>query len=176
MVRMARDLADLANTAKSVMRREPERGIRASPTPPKSMLKYIDPQGRYELHYPSTWSVSNVGGFFVRSREIGSFARVDVVDAAADLWPAVVAGLERGGAVVTLKQRPVPSRVHGELALDGTRFLWDALAYSIPDGTVVLSLGNVVDARRGRALEAYEDRILAAIRRHFRALKPPSLK
>jgi hypothetical protein len=170
---MARDLEKFAEAARSVMRREPERTTRISAAPPKSMARHIDPDGRYEIHYPSTWSVSNVGAFFVRSRDIGSFARVDVVETAADVWATVVAGLEKAGATVTLKGRPVPSRVHGELELSGTRFLWDALAYAIQDGSVVLSLGNVVDASRSRAIETYEDRILAAIRRHFRALKPP---
>jgi hypothetical protein len=165
--RMVHSMQDLA---RGIERSAPRGSAAIDPRPPKSFQCWRDPDGRFEFRSPSTWELTNVGGVMARSREIGSFARVDCIPASADPGGQVVQALERSGATVELQQRPgrAPTRLHGEIDLDGIHFRWDAFAYALPGAIAVLSLGNVVDVRRGRALERYEDVILASIRRHFR--------
>ena len=159
----------MRDAVRGLERSAPRDPGRIDARPPKSLVTWKDPAGRFELWYPSSWRLTNVGGVMARSASIGSFARVDVVESPTGLWGDVVRALEAAGAMVQLRHRPTETRLHGEVDLDSVHFRWDAYAHPVQGGVAVLSLGNVVDAKRGRTLERYEDVMLATIRRHFTA-------
>jgi hypothetical protein len=58
-------------------------------------------------------------------------------------------------------------RAECRLEAKGCVFAWEARRYRAGAEQVILATGNVVDEKRSKAVEAYEDAVLAAIRRHF---------
>ncbi|HEX7899885.1 MAG TPA: hypothetical protein VF950_19100 [Planctomycetota bacterium] len=127
--------------------------------PARGFTLYRDPAGRFELRHPSEWAVEN--GPHFHSRAMGSFARV--LDVEGDPFPSLAASFQAAGGRFEV-ERSKPGRAWGLLEVGGRRFAWDA---TLRDGLLLL-IGNVVDAARGAALETYEDRSLAALRRSFK--------
>lgn len=145
-------------------------GVRSMDRIPPGFKTYRDPQGRFRLSYPGNWKLHRSGAVHVVSEQIGSFARVDPFRGSREVWDEIQESFRQAGGKVKIESRrgTDPEVVKGWIKMDGRRFDWEARAYSIPTGTLVLSLGNVVDKRRGRAIERYEDGVLRAIRRHFK--------
>ncbi len=148
-------------------------GYRRLPAPigsPVGFDRYHDPAARFEFAYPAGWRLRRDGGVQVSSPKLGSFARVDAVPAAADFWACLEAAvLRRGGEFRRDEAREgPPGRARGGMRLAGLRFEWDGTAHRAADACVVLTLGSVVDPPRSGALELYEQKVLAAIRRSFR--------
>lgn len=134
---------------------------------PRSFRTYRDPDERFELGYPAEWRLKRDGGVHVSSARMGSFARVDVVPAGADFWSFLerAVDLERGTFRMDSHRG---GRARGVIRMAGLRFAWDGTVHPLGDRSVVLTLGNVLDSRRNRSIEAYEDRVFAAIRRSFK--------
>jgi hypothetical protein len=134
---------------------------------PKSFARYHDPQARFEFGYPSEWKLKRDGGIQVSSERMGSFARVDLVPAGTDFWSFLERAVDQEGGTFRMDSHR-GARARGEIRMDGLRFAWDGTVYALGDSTLALTLGNVLDSKRSAAIEAYEDRILAAIRRSFK--------
>lgn len=139
--------------------------------PPGSFALHRDPGGRFELSLPAEWTVVPGPPFFAHSPAVGSLAVVHVLDGAASLDAVLAAEWSAAGGTL-LDVRARGERLTATLKLGGRTFDWTAQAKPSGSRRAVLSLGNVVDASRGPTLEAYEDRILAAIRRSFRVYLP----
>ena len=129
--------------------------------PATGFQRYRDPAGRFELSHPAEWVVEEVDGLHLHSPAMGSFARVQ--EAVDDPWPALAEAFQAAGGRFILERRK-PGRAWGRLEAGGRSFGWDATLR----GGFLLLLGNVADPARGAALERYEDRALAAIRRSFK--------
>lgn len=146
------------------------RSRKAGSSRPISFVRYRDPEDRFELSYPAEWKLNPDLGVHASSALLGSFVRVDVVEESTEIWKQL--GLEAaqaGGALQVRSHRPgSPEVVTGHLVVGETRFSWSGCAWRINGVKVILSLGNVLDPARSRAIESYEDRILSAIRRHFK--------
>ena len=136
---------------------------------PKSFISYEDPGKRFELHYPSTWTLKKQNGIHISSSEIFSFARVDTGANAKQVWRDIRQHIEQmGGSMKIAKHTPgKPESVRGEVVLGNIRFRYDGYAWNLGKEVVVLSLGNVIDPKRSRGIEKMEDTILSGIRRHF---------
>lgn len=161
---MARLLQDLDRDVRTLPR------LRQAPVrsgDPKSFTRYHDPDARFEFGYPNEWKLKRDGGVHVSSPKLGSFARVDVVRSDTDFWEFLerAVDLEKGTFRMDAHRG---SRARGEIRMGGLRFEWDGTVYALGDRNAVLTLGNVLDSGRSRAVEAYEDKILAAIRRSFK--------
>jgi hypothetical protein len=161
MARQLRELDRLYRDLPSLRRPAPRIGA------PLSFARYHDPEARFEFGYPAEWRLKRDGGVHVSSPKLGSFARVDVVPAGADFWAFLerAVDLERGTFRLDSQRG---ARARGEIRMGGLRFAWDGTVHALGDRSAVLTLGNVLDARRSAAVESYEDKTLAAIRRSFK--------
>ena len=139
--------------------------------PPRNFVRYKDPKGIFELNYPSDWSLQKKEGVQVSSERLGSFARVDIRPDTPHFWDHLKQDFAEAGEEVEYLTRngSHPIHVRGKVRAKGMNFMWDAYAYALGNNRLILSLGNVVDPRRSKAIERYEDSVLAAIRRYFRA-------
>jgi hypothetical protein len=136
--------------------------------PPRNWAAFEDPEGRFLLRHPREWKrESEPGGVLVWSPQIGTFVRVDAVESVQEYWRRLRSELSRTGARISVGLR-TSQRARGECVGRGLRFAWETRFHRVCEGLlVVLSTGNVEDARRGRAFEAYEDAVLQGIRRFF---------
>jgi hypothetical protein len=158
---LAQSMRELSAGTRQSRHRRPE-GPRED-GPPAKLKTCRDPAGRYELQLPSEWQTRLDTGLFAFSPLLGSFARVDVVPASATLWKDLEQALGEAGLTAAFTEVKADG-AKGHVSMGIYRHALEALARPLADGVVVLCLGNVVDARRSRALERYEDRVLAAIR------------
>lgn len=149
------------NLARSKFGAVPNREI------PKTWKAYHDPEGRYVLHHPPEWKPNPKKGLSMDSAKIGSVVRVDRSTSLEDFERELLAELEPSEGKLAVKVRKA-DRLSGRLTVGARSFDWHSYAYPAKEGVLVLSLGNVVDAKRGKALERYEDATLSAIRRHFK--------
>ncbi len=135
---------------------------------------YRDPAGKFELRYPTEWDLQTGHGVLVRSPRIATFANVEVLPTADAPWRELeVAAAKLGGELeVTRRSAGPPRHLRGKLQLGPTRYAMNAWAHVVAGELVVLSTGNVVDADRATKIERYEDKVLDAIRREFRAPAP----
>ena len=159
------------DVARSMSRSRTRRDGPVKLSRPDSFKTYRDPKGLFVLEYPSDWTLRRGRTVQVNSDRLGSFARVDVVPFTSTLWRDLMAAMAREGTRVTIEKRngSKPVHVRGKVKVSSTRFSWNAYAYRNKDQKIILSLGNVIDSRRSRMIERYEDRVLAAIRREFSA-------
>ena len=162
---MTRAMRQLDRDARA-LHRSRRRIIR--PTRPKSFRSHYDRGGLFVLDVPSTWEVTVRRGILAVSRKIGSFARVDVLPKSESVWRQLIREMVRAGAKVSQRGGAKGDRLRGQVRIGETLFDWDARRHVVGDKCVILSTGNVLDSRRGRTLEEYEDRILESIRRNFR--------
>jgi hypothetical protein len=160
--RMMRDLSELSRSV-----RRPTHAEAPRPGKPVAFVRYVDDGRRFEFSYPEGWTLQTHAGVHAYSPRIGSFVRVDALPAADDPWPELTRLFDEAG-LAPIVDRSSPTHLRGRLTMPPLRFAWTARFYARGDESVILSLGNVVDASRGAQLEAYEDRVLSAIRRSFR--------
>jgi hypothetical protein len=137
---------------------------------PVTFVTYHDQQNRFQLSYPSDWSLERTGGIHVFSLRLGSFAHVSILPASGCLCNRLLEVIERAGGTAELKTTHAksPERVRGPLALRSYRYACDATAWAVGKSKVVLLIGNVTHPQRSAGIERYEDRVLSAIRRHFK--------
>ncbi len=133
-------------------------------TPPATFARYRDADLGFELHYPMEWSLRTQGALHVGSERIGTFAHVEILPAGTDTW----AHISREAGAILEELRAEGDRATGLLLTPKFRFRWDAQRFVRSRDQVILVTGNVIDSRRSRAIERYEDRVLAAIRRFFK--------
>ena len=149
-----------------------ERSSRTRPSKPTAgFTQYQDPQGRFELSYPTEWVREESQGLQVHSPVMGSFAWVDFVAPGVQAWELLESSLKPlgGNLQKTRSLLGPPEKAWGVLELGGRRFRCSGIVR----GGVLLLLGNVVDPERGATLERYEDRVLAAIRDSFKRAGSP---
>lgn len=167
--RAVRDAAAAATLLDATRR---SRGPRIPVGRPSSFLAHRDPRGRFEFHCPSEWDVRIEEGVTAVSTRLGTFARVDVLPAGVDVWGELKREMVAAGGDLTLDARQPRSADHarGKVTLGESRYALNGYRHRVGEESVVLSLGNVIDGRRGQGVERYEDRILEAVRREFRIL------
>ena len=160
--RTSRDLDSATRGARK--RKSPVRLMK-----PKNFISYEDPKKRFELHYPSDWTLEKHNGIHISSSKIFSFARVDVGKDEKRIWSHVKKRIEEAGGEMKLERRQAgsPEKVRGEVSMEGIRFRYDGYAWHLGKEAVILSMGNVIEPKRSRAIEKFEDTILEGIRRHF---------
>ena len=166
MVRQMDDLERVARRNRTVHVPPPRLGR------PKSFASFRDPAGRFVLEYPSEWTLEGKGPVRVFSPRIATFAQVEIHPDGSDPWADVEKRILKAGGEVSFATRS-PSGARASLSFGGRRFHWSADVHPVKGGSVILSMGNVLDLARSRALERYEDKVLAAIRRRFRILSVP---
>lgn len=171
MRRVSRDMSELSDVARAKRRTGAPK-----PSTPARFSLYRDPKGRFELRYPTSWECLGADGVLVRSPKIGTFARVDVVPGAPIRWLDLEESVKKADGELTIEKhlKGPPKQVRGKLRMGGTRFAWNAYAYEAAADTVVLFTANVIDAGRSTRMERYEDKVLDAIRREFKAPSPPA--
>lgn len=133
---------------------------------PSTFTTYQDPQGRFELNYPTEWMIHVDDGVHVASIHSGLFVRVDHVPHVTEIWSALARDLERKGIALRHSHHG-NGRDQGELLMDARQFAWEGFAYPTHDGVVILTLARSTDIKRGKAMELYSDVVLSRIRRHF---------
>jgi hypothetical protein len=134
---------------------------------PKTFAIARDSAGFFELSYPAEWELRNSGGAIqVCSRKLGSIARAETLEDSPDFWEP----FKRDGLEISADASP--ERASGRVKVEGVTFECALYAWKARGRRIVLSTYNVVDSRRGKALEDYEDRVLRRIRSHFRILEP----
>ena len=165
LVAMQRDLDESIKRVPRALR------ARADSRLPQTFAVFRDPQERFELSYPAEWKFETAAGSVqVFSERLGGMARVDVEPESPTFWEDLRKKLAQAGGESTLEgARPGhPEHARGVILVGKKRFGLDLYAYRTPAGIVVLSTFNVEDARRGAALEKYEDGIMKRIRNHFK--------
>ncbi len=135
--------------------------------PPPSFACHEDPRERFTLSYPGDWILTKRNGVHAASPRIGTFVHVEVLADTLDPWAFLVEDAKASGAVLDgLRTRE--DRASGTLVAGDYRFEWEARRFPRGSERIILATGNVADAKRSRAIERYEDVVLAAIRRYFR--------
>lgn len=172
MRRVQDDLHEVEDALPQVRRR---RGG-TKPGSPVKFATHRDPEGRFELRYPAEWELQTGHGVLVRSKRIASFANVETVAGAEAPWMELEESVKKlGGELEVTRRLPGPPRqLRGRLRLGPSQFLMNAWAHEVGSHLVVLTTANVVDPERSTKIERYEDKVLAAIRREFRAPARPT--
>lgn len=135
---------------------------------PRTFALYLDPGKRFELRYPKDWVLEVAEGIQVYSASLGTFVQVAVLPEGLDPWARLQAEARKGKLGGVLRDfRAQGEQASGILEAEPYVFEWEARRYP---GGLVLVTGNVLDSKRSKAVEAYEDTVLAAIRRHFKVM------
>ena len=140
---------------------------------PLAFDQFRDPKGRFILSHPKGWVLHREGeAVHAESETMGSFVGVDPFALNEDPWEIVIRQASEMGGKLDMAWKRASRVEHrrGDLTLGRMKFQWDGYLWKGRKSSVLLSLGNVIDSRRGRSLESYEDKTLAAIRRAFRSL------
>ena len=138
---------------------------------PVLFATYRDPDGRFELGYPTGWTLETGAAVLVRSNRLATFARVDVLPGSDASWDAFRSAVAATGGTLTV-QKENPRLLRGLLDWGGTRF--DLLARRQSRGSETLVFSTAGEAGLDAPFRPYESQILAAIRREFRVLPPPA--
>jgi hypothetical protein len=140
-------------------------GVRGRPA---KFATHRDPRGRFELGYPSGWELEDRDGILVRSKSLGSWAKVDVLPSGEGPWSALRDAVTKAGGSLTILKEIAgpPCQLRGLLDLGSACFEFRARAYARGSGTIVLSCG--IDAAAGPPLKKYAEQVLSAIRREFK--------
>lgn len=151
-------------TARFTMRRS-----RVGSASPKGFVSHVDPKGRFELMHPADWILDGKSVFFARSPRYGTFARVDVLADAPQLWDEIARGAREAGASLTIQERRSRRREHviAELVVDGRAYRWDACACRVGGTVVLLTTGAPLRDKKEAAVRRWEVGVLGAIRRSF---------
>jgi hypothetical protein len=132
---------------------------------PLLFATYRDPDGRFELGYPTGWTLETGPAVLVRSNRLATFARVDVLPGTDASWEAFRSAISAAGGTLTV-QKETASLLRGLLDWGGTRF--DLLARRQSRGSETLVFSTACEAGIDAPFRPYESQILAAIRREFR--------
>jgi hypothetical protein len=137
---------------------------------PAKFATYRDPQGRFELGYPTGWDLEAGEGVHVRSKHLSSFAQVDILPASPGVWESLQAAVAKAaGSLTILKDIPGEIRqLRGRLEFQGIHFDVHAWAYPRGNETIVLTTGSVVDSDSSAPWKLYQEQVLSAIHRAFR--------
>jgi hypothetical protein len=132
---------------------------------PLLFATYRDPEGRFELGYPTGWMLETGAAVLVRSNRLATFARVDVLPGADASWEAFRSAVAATGGTLTV-QKETARLLRGLLDWGGTRF--DLLSRRQSRGSETLVFSTAGEAGVDAPFRPYESQILAAIRREFR--------
>lgn len=137
---------------------------------PVKFATHRDPQGRFDLVYPSGWDLQAGDGVLVRSRHLAVFAQVDILPDSPAVWESFQARVAQAGGTLTIRKE-IPGAVRqmrGHLEINGIHSDLHAWAYTRGDETIVLSTGSLADSEEGVERKLYQEQVLAAIHRAFR--------